>query len=187
MAENSKDELQIRVGRAERTTFFTQTAPRQGNRFPNLGTRGAIVAIFVSSYFAAQITCNATILLLYGRHAFFDEGLRVADWKHSVLSNGVYLSWYGTLMIGPTVVPVTALFVFAEEFAAGRVRAFLGQRSPWLTAGARVIGGAALLGFSFWLYRQGFPLMHPIPLSAVIGGVVLISKGVASFFRGRSS
>jgi hypothetical protein len=25
--------------------------------------------------------------LLYGGHAFFDEGLRVEDWKHSILSN----------------------------------------------------------------------------------------------------
>lgn len=154
-------------------------------QFRNIGFPGILVAIFVSSFFAAQIACDLTVLILYGRHAFFHEGLRVADWKHAILSNGARLPWWGTLMIGPPTVPLTVLLIFGAEFAASRVRVFLAQRSRWATAGARLVGGTALLGFSFWLYSrpQSFPFMHPIPLSALIGGALLIWKAAATPFR----
>jgi len=156
--------------------------------FRNLGFPGVVVAALVSSFFAAQIVCNLTVLILYGRHAFFVQGLRVADWKHAILSNGVRLPWWGNLMIGPPIVPVAALLIFGAEFAAGRVRAFLERKPAWTTAAARLVGGAALLGFSFWLYspQQGAPFLHPIPLSAFIGGTVLLWKVAASVFRKRS-
>jgi len=158
-------------------------------QFRNIGFPGILVAIFVSSFFAAQIACDLTVLLLYGWHAFFDQGLRVADWKHSMLSNGERLSWWGTLMIGPPVVPFVVLMIFGADSAVGRARKVLAARSRWATAGARFLGGAALLGFSFWLYSppQGFPFMHPIPFSAFIGGAVLVWKAVATPFRGLSS
>lgn len=161
----------------------TVTPPRTQvlgqDQFRNLGFPGIVVAIFVSSFFAAQAACDLTVLILHGPHAFFAEGLRVADWKHSILSNGARLPWWGTLMIGPPTVPFTVLLVFGAEFAAGRVRAFLGRRPPWATAGARFVGGTALLGFSFWFFcspQHAFPFLHPVPLSAFIGGAVLISE-----------
>jgi hypothetical protein len=82
-------------------------------------------------------------------------------------------------------VPVAALLIFGAEFAAGRMRTFLERKPAWTTALARLVGGAALLGFSFWLYspRQGAPFLHPIPLSAFIGGTVLLWKAAASVFR----
>jgi len=88
-------------------------------------------------------------------------------------------------MIGPPTVPLTVLLIFGAEFAASRVRVFLAQRSRWATAGARLVGGTALLGFSFWLYSrpQSFPFMHPIALSALIGGALLIWKAAATPFR----
>jgi hypothetical protein len=75
--------------------------------------------------------------------------------------------------------------IFGAEFAAGRVRAFLASRSCWAAVGARFVGATGLLGFSFWLHSpsQGFPLMHPIPLSAFLGGAVLIGKAAATPFR----
>jgi hypothetical protein len=172
----------------DKETFLGSTlaAPEP---FRNIGFPGILVAVIVSSFFAAKITCNVTVILLYGWHAFFHEGLRVLDWTHSILSNGTRLPWWGTLMIGPTVIPVTALMIFGEDFAAGRLHALLASRSRWVTAAARFVGGLALLGFSFRLYSspQGFPFMHPIPISAFIGGAVLTWKAVATLFRNPSA
>lgn len=151
------------------------------NPFSNLGAGGAIVTILVSSFFAARIVCDLTVLLLYGGRAFFDQGLRVEDWKHSVLSNGVSLPWYGTLMIGPTILPICAAAVFAAEVVAKHLRSYLAQRPLWIVAGARLLGGAALLALSVWFYSppQAFPPLHPIPLSALIAGVVLAWRAFA--------
>jgi hypothetical protein len=153
--------------------------------FSNLGAGGAIVTILVSSFFAARIVCNLTVLLLYGGHAFFDGGLRVEDWKHSILSNGVRLPWYGTLMIGPTILPICAAAVFGAEFVAKHLRSYLTQRSHWAMTGARMLGGAALLALSVWFYSppHAFPPMHPIPLSALVGSVVLAWRAFANFLR----
>jgi hypothetical protein len=138
----------------------------------------------VSSFFAVQIACALTVLILYGPQAFFTQGLRVADWKHSILSNGVALPWWGELMIGPTTVPVILLLTLGAEFAAGRVRAFLERNPPRTTALARLLGGAALIGLSFWFHLlEGFPFIHPIPLSPFIGGTVLLWRAVASVLR----
>jgi hypothetical protein len=169
-----------------RTVSFRPSAARPApNPFPNLGLGGTLVTVFVSSYFAAQIVCNVTVLLLYGRHAFFDQGLRVANWKHSILSDGVHLPWYGTLMIGPTILPIVAATLFAAEFLARRLRAFLASRPTWLTAMVRLVGAVALLDFFYRLVAapQGFPFMHPIPLSTLIGGIVLLWRAAATPFR----
>lgn len=159
------------------------------NPFSNLGTGGILVTIFAGSFFAAQITSDATVLILYGWHAFFNQHLRVADWKHSILSNGVHLSWFGTLLIGPTVIPIIVAIVFIAEFLAGRLRAFLAPRPRWMTAFARLLGAGLL--FSFWYLLvsppDGFPLIHPIPLSALIAGVVLIWNTPARVWRSASS
>jgi hypothetical protein len=151
----------------------------------NLGAGGVIVTVFVSSFFAAQIVCDLTVLLLFGRHAFFDDGLRVQDWKHSVLSNGVHLPWYGTLMIGPTIIPICAAAVFGAEFIAKQLRFYLAQRSLWCKGAVRFLGGAALVALSVWFYSppHAFPPIHPIPLSALVGGVVLLWTATATFFR----
>ena len=154
--------------------------------FSTLGAGGAIVTVLVSAFFAARIVCNLTILLLYGSHAFFDEGLRVEDWKHSILSNGVRLPWYGTLMIGPTILPICAAAALGAEFVAKHLRSYLTQRLLWAMTGARLLGGAALLALSLWFYSppHAFPPMHPIPLSALVGGVVLVWRAFANFLHG---
>jgi hypothetical protein len=153
--------------------------------FSNLGAGGAIVTLLVSSFFAARIVCNLTVLLLYGGHAFFDEGLRVEDWKHSILSNGVRLPWYGTLMIGPTILPICAAAALGAEFVAKHLRSYLSRRSLWAMTGAQLLGGAALLALSVSFYSppHAFPPMHPIPLSALVGGVVLVWRAFANFLR----
>ena len=144
-----------------------------------------MVTILATSFFAAQITCNATVLLLYGRRAFFEQGLRVASWKHAALSNGVLLPWYGNLMIGPTIIPIVAASVFAVEFFAGRLRTFLAPRPGWMTSLGRLIGAGVLLAFWYCLTVRsgGFHFLHPIPLSALIAASVLLWKTAAAVFR----
>jgi hypothetical protein len=160
------------------TQATTQVQPKSGP-FSNLGAGGAVVTLLVTSFFAARIVCNLTVLLLYRSHAFFDEGLRAEDWKHSILSNGARLPWYGTLMIGPTILPICAAAPLGAEFVAKHLRSYLSQRPLWAMTGARLLGGAALLGLSVSLYwpPHAFSPMHPIPLSALVGGVVPCSSG----------
>src|SRR5262249_1629192 len=115
--------------------------------FPNLGLGGTLVAAFVCSFFAAQIACDLTVLILFGPHAFFSKGLRVASWKHAILSNGVALPWYGNLLIGPPTILFTVILIFGAEFALSRTRSFLSRKLPWATALALFLAGAALLAF----------------------------------------
>jgi len=190
----AKDEEKLfipakRTGSATVSFMLAAVRPRNQivapEQFRNIGFPGILVAIFVSSFFAALIACDLTVFVVYGWHAFFTEGLRVADWKHSVLSNGARLPWWGTLMIGPPTIPLIVVMIFGAEFAVGRMREFLAPRSKWAMAGARFVGATALLGFSFWLYSpsHGFPFLHPIPLSAFIGGAVSIWKAATTPFR----
>jgi len=44
----------------------------------------------------------------------------------------------------------------------------------------RLVGGSTLLTFAAYLYRQGGSGLHPVPLSALIGGAVLVWKAFAS-------
>ena len=159
--------------------------PTISDPFSNLGAGGALVTVLVSSFFAARIVCDLTVLLLYGGHAFFDQGLRVEDWKHSVLSNGVRLPWYGTLMIGPTILPICAAAVLGAEAVAKHLRSYLTEQPHWVVAGAQLLGGIALLALSVWFYSppQAFPPLHPIPLSALIAGVVLAWRAFAPLLR----
>jgi hypothetical protein len=166
------------------TQATTQVQPKS-DPFSNLGAGGAIVTLLVSSFFAARIVCNPTVLLLYGGHAFFNEGLRVEDWKHSILFNGVRLPWYGTLMIGPTILPICTAAALGAEFVAKHLRSYLSQRPLWAMTGARLLKGAALLALSVSFYSppHTFPPVHPIPLSAPVGGVVLVWRAFANFLR----
>lgn len=189
--DNRKLPIQLnQIGSA--SVSLSHSADRPQNQvgapepFRNISVPGVVVVVLVSSFFAAKIVCDVTVLLLYGWHAYFYQGLRVADWKHSILSNGVRLPWWGTLMIGPTIVPLIVLAIFGADFVAGHLRAFLASRSRWATAGARFLGAVALLIFSFRLYSApaGPPFMHPVPLSALIGGAVLLWKAVVTPLRG---
>lgn len=144
---------------------------------PNLGFGGTLVATFVTSYFAAQIADALLVIILYSPRAFFVQGIRVSDWKHGVLSNGA------------TVGPLTGLITFVwwmllivcAEIGAGCLSSFLRARPRWLAAVAQLLGGSMLLMFSGWLlFREGFPLIHPIPLAALIGGAVITWKAARS-------
>jgi len=195
MATDDKNELRIRFGRAQligRVTSFDWTREKphpRPNPFPTLGTAGGILAILLSYSIAARIVANTTILLLYGWHAFFDQGLRPGYWKRHeapFLSSGAPLHWAGTLMILFGTLPVTVALALGMEFTASRVRTFLGRQWLWVTVMARLTLGLALIGLSLWRNspRAAFEFPNHLgSLAAFIGGCIFIWKALASPFR----
>jgi hypothetical protein len=144
---------------------------------PNLGLGGTFVAIFISSYFSALIGDALLVIILYGPHAFFIQGIRVTDWKHGVLSNGAHVGPLTGIMTFVWWAPLIA----CAEIAAGFLSSFLRAKPWWLSAVAQFLGGSMLLTFSGWLwFHDGVLLIHPIPLSALIGGGVMTWKAVRS-------
>jgi len=144
---------------------------------PNLDRGGTFVTIFITSYFAAQIGDALLVMVLYGPGAFFSQGIRVSDWKHGVLSNGATVGPFTGLMTFVWWAPLIA----CAEIGAGFLSSFLRARPWWLFTIAQFLGGAMLLTFSGWLsFRDGFPLIHPIPLAALIGGGVMTWKAIRS-------
>jgi hypothetical protein len=149
---------------------------------PNLGFGGTVVAVFVSSFFAARLGDALFVIVGFGPHAFFTEGLRVTDWKHGVLSTGVKLSGISNFLRGPLTMVFWVLLIGVAEFASGGFRTFFAHRSRWQSALARFLGGLLLGAFAIWFCMPNGTLFHPIPLAALIGGVVLIWKALRSLF-----
>jgi hypothetical protein len=77
--------------------FFRRPDASEG---PNLGCVGFVVAALVTAHLAARIMCVAVIVLAFGADAYFVEGLRVADWKHSTLSDGSKLVFPWNVILG---------------------------------------------------------------------------------------
>jgi hypothetical protein len=156
---------------------------KQSSGLPNLGFGGTLVAAFVTSFFAAQIGDALFVMLIFGPHAFFDEGLRVANWKHGTLSNGTALPFKTDFIRGLMTFAFWMLLIGSCELVAGFVTAFLKRRAPWISGVFRLVGGAILLAFSCWFSAHNFSFMHPIPLSSFFGGIVLVWKGVVNTLR----
>jgi hypothetical protein len=149
---------------------------------PNLGFGGTLVAVFVTSYFAAQIGDALLVCIYYGPRAFFVQGLRVTDWKHGLLSNGAPIPFTG-LMTFVWWIPLIAL----TEMAAAVLRLFLLDKPRWVSTMMRVAGGFALMAFSARLYWDGSHPFHPIPLSSLIAGVMLLRSVIRSRHLGSSA
>ena len=175
----------MRATFSERWKAWSERQEKSGHGgLPNLGFGGTIVAGFVSSFFAARVGDAFFVIAAFGPHAFFVDGLRIADWKHGVLSTGVKLPLITNLLRGPLTMVFWIFFIGAAEYSAGSLTAFLARQPRWITAVARFFGGCSLLSFVAWLCsRPGGTLFHPIALAAFIGGIVLMWKGVASVFR----
>jgi hypothetical protein len=144
---------------------------------PNLGVGGTLVTVFVSSYFAAQISNALLIIVFYGWQTYFVRGIRVTDWKHGVASNGAIVPFTGLATFIFWI-----LLIVCVEIAAGYLTAFLRDRPHLLTAVAKLLGGSALMIFSVFLLRHGSFFIHPIPLGALIGGATLIWGGLRSLW-----
>jgi hypothetical protein len=144
---------------------------------PNLGLGGSLVAIIICSYFSAVIGDALLVMILYGPHAFFVEGIRVTDWKHGVLSNGAHVGPLTGIMGFVWWAPLIA----CAEIAVGFLSSFLRAKTRWWSAGAQFLGGSMLLTFSGWLvFHDSFFATHPIPLAALIGGGAMIWKAICS-------
>ena len=147
---------------------------------------GTLVTALITSIFAARTVEAVCVILSFGARAYFSERLQLSDWKHSIglLSNGQVLPWLLIFLFVPGMLVMWAALILLTEFIAGVLVARLKRYAPWVTRVCRCIGGIALLGFAVSLYARGGVLMHPIPLSAFIGGLVLLWKGAGrSLFR----
>jgi hypothetical protein len=151
---------------------------------PNLGFGGTAVTAFVTSFFGAAAASALFVILVFGPHAYFVEHLRVKDWKHGVLSTGETLSTPKSMLLGLMSFVLWVALIFLTEWLAGLHTQILKHRSPWVSNLCRLLGGGALLFFAFILYNYvGFPPVHPIPISSLIAGVVLIWQGVKRILR----
>ncbi len=157
-------------------TWSRRQAESGHGALPNLGFGGTLVAVFVTSYFAAQIGNTSLVMILYGPRACFLRGIRVSDWKHGVLSNGTSVGPFAGLVTFVWWIPL----IVCAEIAAGGFISFLRTKPRWLSAIARLLSGVMLMIFSWLLWRDGFPWIHPIPLSALIGGGVMTWKAARS-------
>ena len=189
MADDKQEPLirARRIGSAASWFWTRGDSSSKPHPFPALGTAGAIVAALVTSSIGARIISNGAILLVYGWHAFFHDHLRLADWPRGrnggpILSNGMPLHWAGTLIIVLGTIPVWAGLMLGVEFAARGVRRLLGPQWLWVGTIARLIAGIALIGFSLSLYatREHYAFLHPVPLAAFIGGLLLVCKAVSA-------
>jgi hypothetical protein len=173
----------MHISMSERWRAWSERHEKSGHGgLSNLGFGGTIVAVIVSSFFAASIGDALFVLLAFGPHSFFVDGLRVTDWKHGVLSTGEKLSFFSSLGRVALTMLFWLLLIGVSEFSAGWLAAFLAHRPRWMSAVARFVAGSLLFGFASWCWSPKL-LFHPIPLAACIGGIVLVWKGVASVFR----
>jgi hypothetical protein len=149
---------------------------------PNLGFGGTVVAIIVSSFFAAHLADALFVIIVFGPHAFFAEGLRVKDWKHGVLSTGETIPFRYDILRGVLTLLFWVTCVGVCEAVAGFLTALLTGRSRWLSVLARIAGGSALLWFACWWAGAAGTFFHPIPLAALIGGLTLVWKALGNVF-----
>jgi hypothetical protein len=165
--------------------FDTRTTTRTRRRggTPHLGTGALLVTALVSSYFVAYLADTLAIIAAYGPNAYFREGLHVVDWKHNLLSNGAFLSFTGALIKILTTLMLWAVAILATDFGSMLIQRTTQRKGRWLGMVLRLIGGAALLAFAAFLYRQGGWGLHPIPLSALTGGAALIWRGFTFLSR----
>jgi hypothetical protein len=173
----------MHISFSERWRAWSERQEKSGHGgLPNLGFGGTIVAAIVSSFFAASFADTLFVILAYGPHAFFIDGLRISDWKHGVLSTGAKLPFFSNLVRILLTMLLWMSLIGVSEFSAGCLTTFLMHRPRWMSGIARFLGGVLLFLFVGWFWLPS-PLFHPIPLAASIGGIVLIWKGVASIFR----
>ena len=94
---------------------FNARSIRRGP-LPHLGIGAGLVTIFVSSFFAVHLANAFALIVAYGPHAYFREGLHIVDWKHDVLSTGGTLSFVGKLVQVPTTLMLIAVAVYGADF-----------------------------------------------------------------------
>jgi len=151
---------------------------------PHLGPGAFLVTAFVSAFFVAALADALAIIVPYGPRAYFHDGLRIINWKHNLLSDGEYLSPRGYVVKAFASLVLWGAAIAAVDFCSMLIQRIIRRGGRWVGIAFRLFGGAALLAFVGYIYRLAHwkPGLHPIPLSASIGGAVLIWKGLVSIF-----
>jgi len=170
----------FRTWYAELTSFDKKS--RKHGPLPHLGTGTVLVTALVSSFFVSHLASAFAVIVAYGPHAYFREGLYISDWKHDLLSSGAYLSFMGKLVEIPTTLILWAATIYAADLCSMLIQQIIHRKGRWTGMAFRLVGGSTLLTFAAYLYRQGGWGLHPVPLSALIGGAVLVWKAFASIF-----
>ena len=152
---------------------------------PHLGAGAFLVTAFVSAFFVADLADALAVIVGHSWHAYFHEGLRIVNWKHNVLSNGEYLSPTGHLVKGIASLSLWAAAIGATDFCSLVIQRIIGRHGRWTETAFRLVGGTALLAFGANIYRQAnYPwALHPIPISALVGGAILVWRGLASIWQ----
>ena len=163
-------------------------ASTQPNRdfLTNLSLPAILCTACASFPIAAEIAGSLTILIVYGRHAYFDQGLRLLNWKKGTLSTGEVLASPWMFLTGVLTVTAMVFSLYAANEFIGRSRTFLSNRRGGTTL-ARLAGATALFALWYWicLYKH-VPFMHPSSLAPLIGSIVLTFKVVRPSSPGRS-
>jgi hypothetical protein len=73
----------------ERFRAWGRRGERSGHgALPNLGVGGTLIVVIGCMFLGVYITDSLAIIFALGPHAFFVDGVRVADSKHGILSSG---------------------------------------------------------------------------------------------------
>jgi hypothetical protein len=125
---------------SERWRVWSERQAKSGHGgLPNLKFGGTLVAILVSSFFAAKFADTLFVMLAFGPHAYFVDGLRVSDWKQGVLSTGAELHLASNLARGLSR-PFRPL-----DFGA-RFPSPMGWAEGWRPVGPGALVGGSLYG-----------------------------------------
>lgn len=93
---------------------------------PNLGCIGTVIVALVTAHISARLWCVFVILRVYGPSAYHDDGLRVTDWKHGILSNGEELTIGAHLLLG-----LGTFFLWVILIGVAELVAYSFRRRPW--------------------------------------------------------
>lgn len=161
---------------------FDAGPPRRGP-LPHLGIGAGVVTMMVSSFFVGHLAEALAVIVAYGWRAYFRGGLRIVDWKHDVLSSGARLSFVGKLVEVIATLLIMAVAVCGADFFSMAIKRAIQRKGLWVGTAIQSVGGVTLLAFALCLYRQGGWELHPIPLSALIGGAMLIWKAFRAILQ----
>lgn len=148
----------------------------------NLGTGWTFAIGIISFVLASYLGDDCFVILARGAHAYFGEHLRVADWKHSILTNGERLTHADNLLRIVLTMCFWAPMMIAAEFGAWGVSSLLRKAPPWLSVLYYFCAGVVLFLFSLW-YGRRVSFFYALPVVTFICGVVLIVKAVVAIFR----
>jgi hypothetical protein len=73
----------------ERFRNWGRRSERSGNQgLPNLGVVGTLLAVFVCMFLGVFIADSLAVIIAFGPHAYFADGVRIINWRNGILSNG---------------------------------------------------------------------------------------------------